>query len=233
MALTQHTDSRTIYLQAKHYCLWREYKTQIAGSEAVEVTNPKTGQVLTKYGHRYDSVSGLVVKLEKYDTDKKYAARYFGFKLHMTDGTDRYVLDMPYQGQMLRRFLRVAHNIDWNKALKITVFKGKKQNTGTDEMGVWFQQSGETVKPYYTKDQPHGMPEAVFDPDLNQWDFKAQHRWLVDRLRNETIPDIEAAASKMAPPIEPALDGQPEDPDIPPSRPLDDSEFISGDDVPF
>lgn len=230
MALTKRSENKIVYLEAKHYCLWRPLKKKVAGCDEVEVTNPKTGQVLTKYGYRYDSVSGHAVKLVKYDTEKKYSTRYFGFKLHLVEGGETYVLDMPYNSQMLRRFLRVAHNVDWSISLSITLFKGKKEN-GTEELGVWFQQRGQTVKPYYTREQPHGMPEATHDPTEDAWDFKSQHRWLIERLRAETIPDIEAAAAKVAPPLEQDF-GEPEHEEhvedsniIPPSEEIDDSDL--------
>ncbi len=79
MGLTKRADSDIFYLEIKHYCLWLPLKKQVEGCEALEVTNPKTGQVLTKYGYRFDTVTGRAVKLAKYDTQKKYATRYFGF----------------------------------------------------------------------------------------------------------------------------------------------------------
>lgn len=232
MSLTKHTESKIVYLQVKAFSLWQEIKQPVAGCDEIEVRNPKTGELLKKHGYRFDTVSGRVVKLVKYDTEKKYPTRYFGFKLHFLDAAETYVLDMPYHSQILRRFLRVARNVDFNLPLSISCFKGKKKDRDGDELGVWFQQRGETVKPYYTREQPHGMPEAILDTDLQQWDFKAQHRWLVDRLKVETIPDIEAAASQAAPPVEPEMK-EPE------SHQAEDpfgqfaNDGITDDDVPF
>lgn len=235
MGLTKRAESNAVYLEIKHYCLWRQLKRQVEGCDAVQVTNPKTGVVLTKYGYRFDTVTGRAMDLVKYDTQKKFSTRFFGFKLHMMDEGDKFVLDMPYNSQALRRFLRLAHNVDWNLPLSVTVFKGKKKERGSEETGIWFRQRGETVKPYYTKDQPHGMPEAIFDNDLQQWDFRAQHRWLVDRLKNETMQDIAEAAKRAAPPVEPATDGEdhnqfddaPSDDEAPPPFEADD------DSIPF
>lgn len=205
MGLTKRSDSNTVYLQAKHYCLWRELKQPVEGSETVTVRNPKTDEMITKHGFKFDTVEGLATDLVKYDTEQKWATRYFGFKLHLRDGADAFVIDMPYQSQILRRFLRVAPSIDWERPLSITVFKGKKPN-GDEEIGIWFRQDGETVKPYFTKEQPRGMPQATFDKELNQWDFREQHRWLVDRLKEETIPAIRDAAERTAPPVVPATE---------------------------
>ena len=232
MALTRQTESNLIYLQVKHFSLWREIKKQVNGCEAIEVTNPKTGSVITKYGYRFREVSGRVTKLVKYDTERKYPTRYFGFKMHIQDGAEIYVLDMPYTSQVLRRFLRVARNIDWRAPLSITVFKGRNKEKNTEELGVWFQQHGETVKAYYTRENPRGMPAAIQDPHTHEWDFKAQHRWLVDRLKEETIPDIEEAAKCAAPPVDPEVVSDAAEPqyhDEPP--PVDWN--ASNDDVPF
>lgn len=207
MALTKRTETDTVYLQVKGHCLWREIKDGADGQgyDTLDVKNPKTGQIITKYGYRFDTVSGHATKLVKYDTAKKYANRFFGFKLHLIDGTDSYCLDMPYHSQILRRFLRVAPNVDWTLPLSITIFKGKKKDSDKDELGVWFQQAGATVKPYFTREAPHDMPAAVYDNDLQQWDFKDQHRWLVGMLQDTTIPAIELAASRVAPPAEPQV----------------------------
>lgn len=231
MPLTKRTGSTIIYLQAKHFCLWQELKQPSGTSEEITVNNPKTGDVVTKHGYKYDTVEGHIVDLVKYDTEKKYATRYYGFKLHIQDGANWFVLDMPYTGQMLRRFLRVVPNVDWNIPLSITVFKGKDQKKGTEQLGVWFRQNGETVKPYYTREQAHDMPQATQDPDTHEWDFKAQHRWLVDQLQTVTLPDIKAAAARVRPPVEPQGDASEPEPSsrelVPPSGYIDD------DDVPF
>jgi hypothetical protein len=231
MALTRQSESNAIYLEVKHYCLWRALKKKVEGCDEVEVTNPKTGARSTKYGYRFRDVSGHAVKLVKYDTEKKYATRYFGFKLHIVEGGETYILDMPYKGQMLRRFLRVARNINWSLPFSITIFKGKKGDKDSEETGVWFQQRGETIKPYYTREEPRGMPEAYHDPNTNEWDFRAQHSWLVDRLKAETIPDIEAAARKVAPPIQPEVEEQPHVYHVDESEPQPFSADL--DDVPF
>ncbi len=238
MGLEKRSATKTIFLEAKHYCLWQEIKKQVAGCDSVEVTNPKTKVSLIKYGYSFDKVTGRAVKLEKYDTEKKYATRYFGFKLHLVDPDGTYVLKMPYQSQFLRRFLRVAPNIVWASPFSVSVFKGKSSKPGGgDELGVWFQQDSATVKPYFTRESPHGMPEAIQDPVSHDWDFRAQHRWLVQYLWDNVIPGIEAAAAKAAPPIEPMPESvaaghegdEQDEPDTDPYAGLG----ITDDDVPF
>jgi hypothetical protein len=227
MALTKRSENNIVYLQVKQFCLWRELKKAQPGCETMEVKNPKTSDIITKYGYRFDSVTGRAVKLVKYDTQNNYSTRYFGFKLHLVDGSEIYVLDMPYQSQILRRFLRVAHNCDWEFPVTITIFKGKKKDKEGEELGVWFQQMGETIKPYYTRENPRGMPEAIYDNDLAQWDFKSQHRWLVEQLKTVTIPAIDAAAARAIVPDSQSDEPEPDNSVIPPHGEITD------DDVPF
>ena len=234
MALTKRSESSVIYLEVKHYCLWRAIKKQVPGCDEVEANNPSTGATVLKYGYRFDTITGRAVKLEKYDTEKKYQVRYFGFKLHLVDGDDKYVLDMPYKSGILRRFLHLAHNIDWNLPLSITIFKGKKkEGAGVEETGIWFQQRGETVKAYYTKDALHGAPEAIFDTVEQRWDFKAQHRWLCEQLQNETVADIEEAARRAAPPVEEIAQEHGDAPQDEVGTPYAPPDGIDDDDVPF
>ncbi len=153
----------------------------------------------------------------------------------MVDGAEKFVIDLPYNSQALRRFLRVARNIDWSAPLSLTVFKGKKNERGSEETGIWFQQKGETVRPYYSKEQPHGMPEPLYDDPLEQWDFRSQHRWLVERLQTETMADIEDAGARFAAPIDHSTAAAPE-PDPSADVPVDPSTepwTVSDDDVPF
>jgi hypothetical protein len=216
-----------IYLQVKHFALWREIKKPVPGCESIEVTNPKTKEVITKHGYKFDSVEGHVVKLVKYDTGKTYATRYFGFKMHLADKGETFVLDMPYQSQILRRFLRTAPNIDWTAPLCINAFKSKKDNPGDpDSTGIWFRQRGETIKPYHTKETPNGMPQATHDKMTDEWDFKPQQRWLVEQLQAVTIPAIEKAAASATPPVEHDDEDVTDDElvDIPPHGSMDDSE---------
>lgn len=230
MGLERQTESNIIYLAVKHFSIWREVKKPCEGSEAIEVVNPKTKATTTKHGFRYRTLSGQVTKIVKYDTADKYPTRYFGFKMTIQEGQQLYVLDMPYHSQVLRRFLRVARNIDWTRPLAISVFKAKSDRDPKGETGLWFHQNGETIKSYYSREQPHGMPAASQDPDTLEWDFRAQHRWLIQRLIEDTIPEVERAATRVAPPQEPDHGEEPEQS----GPPMDEPEWSpSDDDVPF
>lgn len=238
MALERRTSGNTVYLEAKHYCLWQEIKKPVDGCDTVEVTNPSNGLIVTKHGFAHHTLTGRVTKIAKYDTEKKYAKRFFGFKLHFQDAALTYVFDMPYNGPALRKFLTVCPNINWDVPLSVTVFKGKKKEGaaagGADPMVIWFRQRDETVKSFFTKDHPNGMPEATQDPHSKEWDFKAQRRWLVDYMVENIQPQIEIAAARVAPPVEPVREPDHNSEADPGDGPdYDDSYSASLDDVPF
>lgn len=235
MGLAKQSDSNIIYLEVKYYSLWRALKKQVDGCDIEMPTNPRTGEKVTKYGYKYRSVTGRATKLIWYDTGDKFAQRYFGFKLTIVDQDDTFVLDMPWRSQILRRFMRLARNIDWAKPFTLTIFKGKKkEKAGSEDTGIWFQQFGESVKSYHTVETPRGMPIATQDAMSHDWDFKPQERWLAEKLKNEIAADIDAIAAASAPPIEPdhgeQQNGDHRDADeelMPPGAPITD------DDVPF
>lgn len=234
MGLTRRSESNRIYLQVKHSCLWQEFKRQTKDTEAVEVTNPSTGDVLMKHGIRYENVTGHVVKVETYKREHK-GTRYVGFKVHFQEGAQVFVVDMPYQSQVLRRFLRICPNLSWILPVSLSIFPGKGKD-GKPEVGIWFRQAGITIKAFHTKEEPHGMPAALQDRVTQEWDFRDQHRWLVEKLLNVHMPAIDMAAALKTPPVEPnpeATDEQQQPDDftgeIPPH-----GDYISEDsDLPF
>lgn len=233
MPLGKRSENKKIYLQVKYYCLWRSIDKPVAGCDEIEVTNPRTQQKVKQHGYAYEFVTGRLVKIEKYDTGKKYATRFFGFDVHIFDGTDTFVIKMPYQSQILRRFLRLAPNLNWEQPITLSIFKGKKNKGEAEDTGIWFQQNGATVKPYYTRENTHGCPPATQDPHTEEWDFKAQHQWLVQQLVNVIIPSVEIAAARQAPPVERHYEadeheGDPREDDEPPK-----AWQASDDDVPF
>lgn len=231
MGATRKSDSKAMFLAAKHFCLWQELKVPVQGCETVEVTNPKTNQVQKKHGFKYDNVSGFVSKLVKYDTEKKYAQRYFGYKLHLVDGAELFVIDMPYKSGILDRFLMVAPSIDFDLELSVSVFKGRSKDGKEPKAAIVFRQEGENVPQYFTKDTPNGMPQAKFYEHTKTWDFQEQKSFLIGYLRDNILSRLEASVARRTETIthqEPEPDPQgTEDPNMPPHGEIGD------DDVPF
>ena len=230
MGLIKKSESSIVYLEIKHYRIWQQLEREVAGCDVVETTNPKTKQTVTKYGWGFAELTARATKLVKYDTEGKYATRYYGYKLHLVDDADgsQFSLDMPYHSQVLRKFLRIAPSIDWSLPFTIQAWKGKtKEGQGAAETAILFRQSGDTVKWFFTREHANGMPEATQDPDTKEWDFRAQHRWLIEDLKARTIPAIEKAAaahSVFEAPQQPEASDAVEESEIPWGAPIDDSD---------
>lgn len=195
MGLTNQSSGHgAVIIQAKHYSLWRGIKTPVPGCEAVEVNNPSTGERVTKYGYKYNNLTAFAVKLEWYDTGTKHETQYIGFKLHMVDVSgEKFILDMPLEGPVLRKFMRIAPNLDFSKEISLTVFKGKGEGP-VAPTAIWFQQEGQTVMQAYTKDNPGGLPAAKQNR-TGKWNFDDQNDWLIDKMNTETAPAVIEAAN--------------------------------------
>lgn len=235
--LSRKKENPTVYLEVKFYSLWRSLSTFVDGCDVESPMNPKTKEVTTKYGYKFDGVTGYATKLEWYDTEKKFSERYIGFKLTLeSEEGEAVVLDMPYKSLMFKRFASAAPNIDWSKPFKISVFKARNKERQADETAIWIQQpEGQTVKSYYTKDNLNGMPEAEFDDFTQKWDFSKQKKFLALQMRDVVAPKIAQAAEgrkASAPAVKsgyPAI-GSAADPQAPIH---DDAPSWEEDDVPF
>jgi hypothetical protein len=233
MPLTPETDSKAIYLTIKHHKLWREVKKHVEGCKSIEVTNPSTKQVMTKYGYHYNDVEGHILALDSYKREYQ-GKRFAGFKLKMFDGTDTFYVDLPWKSIFLRKFMKVMHNINFRFPLKIAAWQSKERTSrGKEETAIWFTQGAVTVPYYFTKEHPNGLPEAKKDDITDEWDFREQEAWLVNRIKEDILPRI-AEASKYVP-KENELDmgstesGESADASEPPPN----NDYIDDDDVPF
>ena len=231
MPLTKRSESNAIFLSVKHHCIWQQIDKPASDSVSVEVTNPETKQVLTKHGYQYNDVSGHVAAIEKYDRTVK-GKRYLGYKMKISDGAQVFYLDMPDNSRVLRKFLMLMPNIDWDKPLRIAAWRTRNKETSEFETALWFTQDNESVRNFYTKANTNGLPEAIKHPRTGKWDFSAQEDFLsLPSLNRKSYPEIaggyEAAVARAFTLTRRRLTNSTE----PPSPPNND--YIDDDDVPL
>lgn len=195
MPLTKRAESSAIFLSVKHFCIWQQLDKPTTDSVMVEVTNPETKEVLTKHGYQFNDVSGHIAALERYDRTVN-GKRYLGYKMKISDGAQVFYLDMPDNSRLLRKFLMLMTNIDWDKPLRIAAWRTRNKETQAFETALWFTQNGESVLNFYSKANPHGLPEATKHPRTGKWDFTAQEDFLFEKLDHEIIPRIAAATKR-------------------------------------
>lgn len=237
MPLTRLSESSGMFLTIKNHTLWQEIKKKVEGCEEITVTNPKTKQVMTKYGYKFKDATGYVIAIDRYK--REFEGKVFaGYKLKMYDGDNLFFLDIPFKSIFFRKFSHLMHSIDFRKPLSIAAWKSKEKNrNGGEETAIWFTQGGESVKTHITKEHPNGCPPAVQDPDDKEWSFKERDKWLVKQIEDVITPRVVEAAKFNPKPGElhmPAPADQVEHADDsydgPPNSPVEE---LDEDSVPF
>lgn len=185
----------------------------------IETQNPRTKALKNTWVDRYDALVVKIVNIERFSMKFEKGGKVVNYNLMVqAPGKDgkpgpRATLQMHFMDALLRKFLKVAPNIDFNKWVRIAAFKGRdgkqvisiKQGDGpvfSDWPAVpfyWQHKIDEhTGKPDYDSKAkaPDGtiMPPGVYDDDDESWDFSAQNKFLVKHFRENTMPVIEAIA---------------------------------------
>lgn len=190
---SEHNDS--VFLVVKHHTICQESKEPREGWRPVPVTNPRTGENITKYIRAYDGVTGYINKLEWYDrTDEQSGARFIGYKIHMSDGDQSVVLDLPFRSMGYRVFMKIAENLDYGKQVEFAAWHDRKE----DRTAFLARQDGASIKHRYTVSNPGECPPPVKNDLTGKWDFSAQEVWLKQQIDAEVVPVVEQWAAYRA-----------------------------------
>ena len=179
-------------LHIKHHSICLESKEPKEGYEQIEVLNPRTNEMGTKYVKRYRSVDGYVDKAEWYKrTDDKYGVTYAGYKIHLSDNGSQYVLDIPFGTNAYTYFVKAAGNVNWTQKVEFAAWATKEGKTGFAMM-----QGGQSIKQQYTAANPGDCPAPLkkSTPTGDKWDFTDQEIWLDEQMKKVVIPAIDKAA---------------------------------------
>ncbi len=119
----------------------------------------KTGKVVNEVF--FKDVSGLIKKIEEKTTD-------FGRLLSLTvsDGDDKYIIDMNFSSRYASSFLKCFPNLDLTKDVKIMPWEMNDKQDATKKItGITcYQDDGNgwaKIVPGHTKDNPNGLPPMV------------------------------------------------------------------------
>lgn len=190
--LQEKTDAGATFLVVKHHSICQESKTEQPGYTPVEVKNPRSGEIITKYIKQYNGVEALICKMEWYDRTHG-DDRYIGWKLHLNaDGTPC-ILDLPFESRACNRFMKTAENIDYTKPVEFRAWFDKK----SEATAFYIGQEGESVRQAYTKEEPGDCPPPVQHSVSKKWNFDAQKEFLHGRMIDVVIPMIEEAENIM------------------------------------
>jgi len=176
MALEQSSSGKT-YLSIADGKLVRRHKEANAQTQT-RIT--KTGK--TVHEEYFNALSGTITGIEKRDHE-------YGTDLSLTvqDGDQEYIVQMPYSSRYSSSLMKALPNVDLTQPLKLRPWSlkdGEKTITG-----ITLYQP-DKIAPYYTKEQPNGLPEMVQvkikgkvtwdDSDMNAFLFAASVKQLAD-----------------------------------------------------
>lgn len=152
MALSNLGGANTTYLSVADGNLVRQHKQ----------ANAQTTERLTKTGKLVfeERFKDLTAKLDGIDTrENDYGKQW---QLKFQDQGDYYVVSLPYSSRYASSFLKALPNIDLSKEVRFMPWAMKDKNDPTKTVtGITLYQDGEKVAPYYTKEDPKGLPQMV------------------------------------------------------------------------
>lgn len=184
----QKTTGEGNFFAIKFGSIVRESKTPQEGFEKITGENRRTHEPYTKYIQRYDTIEALITKIQWYDTEQKFTARYQGFKLHLDANGKKGVLDLAINARTTSRFMKLAENIDYAKPVEFRAWHDSK----SDSTALFVGQSGSSVPQRYTAEVPLDMPPPTQSSSTGKWNYEAQMDFLHKRMVEVVIPKVQA-----------------------------------------
>ena len=191
MALSQLGGANTTYLSVADGNLVRQHKQ----------ANERTAERLTKTGKLVfeERFKDLTAKLDGITTrENDYGKQW---QLRFQDGGDYYVISLPYSSRYASSFLKALPNIDLSKEIRFMPWAMKDKMDATKTItGITLYQDGEKIAPYYTKEDPKGLPQMVKIKvkGKEQWDDSDMMTFLEEMALNlfeQDHKDLSTASS--------------------------------------
>lgn len=208
------------YFHIFDHSICQKSKTAAEGWEGpIETEHPQTKAKVHTWIMRYDSIAAYIADAEwftKEFTKEQGGGRTAGIDLTLQAGKMRARLTLKWGAngpdQVLKRFLKIAPNADWDKPLLISAFENREGKqavsfrqgddpdpqkwTKVDE--YWRRPLGPDKKPDFsfpaTGADGSIMPEPEQDEFTQKWDYSAQNKFLMRHFMTVTLPKLKAIA---------------------------------------
>lgn len=179
-----------------------KYITILGGKFCVRVSSDTPGAVervnkLGKTVHEvfYDSFTGKLINIRT--RDGEYGKSWeFDFK----DGGEVYTLQLSYSNSYATNILKMLPNVDLTKEMKVQ--PAQKIEDGKTKSSLFISQDGTTLKHFFTKDNPKGMPdmEQLTVSGKLVWDDTKRLAFLEEMVNRDILPKLpkDAAAAPAA-----------------------------------
>ena len=180
---------------------------------AVERTQ-KNGEVV--YEKKFNTLMGTLKKIILLPRKREDYDDQWGFVIN--DGLNEYVLTLGYESGLACSFLFRLPNLNFERPLKLkTYWIEKNKGAGDYRPSLAIHQDGKKIERFFTKDEPHGLPEwkTVMISNKKHYDRSEMMAFLqkmVDEKVNPKLAElypvdhIEKEPAEEAPPPPPAED---------------------------
>jgi hypothetical protein len=198
MGLNKGENAGTIYLSVANGKLVQQHK------QPTENTTERVNKVgKTVHEEFFRDLTGVITKIETKEND--YGKQW---QITFQDGTDKYMVQMPYSGRYSSSFLKALPNLKQGQPVKFNPWEMQDKNNSSKTItGVTlYQDDGNgmvKVPSAYTKEDPNGLPEMkkkkIKGKDV--WDDTEMMEFLEDMAMDWTksspqVTDQEAAGEK-------------------------------------
>lgn len=163
MALTKSVGTNTIYLSVADGNLVRQHK------EANQYTTQritKTGKVVNE--EFFKDLTATIKSISTREND--YGKQW---QITFEDGDSTYVISLGYSSRYAASFLKALPNLNLSKPVRFMPWAMKDKNDPTKTItGVTLYQDGNKIAPYYTREDPKGLPQMqkIKVKGKEQWD---------------------------------------------------------------
>lgn len=212
------TGAKGLYFQIFDGGIVMKSKEVMDGFETVSYYNKKKKEDVISYVKRYDEIVARVVNVEKRKVKLDDGTKFINYNLTLIAGGKKAVLQVNYMDAFLRKFLKVAPNIDFEQLIRFSAFK--KSVNGKDKQLISIKQgTGKPYKdwpavPFYWEHSKHPngeydldspavgkdgtvLPRIIHDEDSDEWDSRDQNKFLVKHFNENCLPTIQAIAEKL------------------------------------
>jgi hypothetical protein len=200
MGLNKGENAGTIYLSVANGKLVQQHK------QPTENTAERVNKVgKTVHEEFFRDLTGVITKIETKEND--YGKQW---QITFQDGTDKYIVQMPFSGRYSSSFLKALPNLKQGQPVKFNPWEMQDKNNSSKTItGVTlYQDDGNgmvKVPSAYTKEDPNGLPEMkkkkIKGKDI--WDDTEMTEFLENMAMNwiKSSPQVtdQEAAGETAP----------------------------------
>lgn len=173
--------------------------------------NPQTDAEVISYAKFFDSIIARIIYVERKKREFDTGGKVINWNIKLIAKNKRSTLQFQQKDSALKRFLKVARNIDFNRPIRISAWAGKNTK-GKDTQSIAFYQglpgqhpeNWDKVEEYWVREKgPNGkpiqdapsvgadgsvMPKVHYDEVNEEYDDREQMRFLVEQFMTHVKP---------------------------------------------